>query len=964
MNRRQEVVTYRPFQTQPVLQQGLLPIERYDGDLERRVAAGLARIADTFAARAEQEAQFQGERDGQAAAMSGAPQPATINGGDVTGTASINGQAGHIVGAQAAQQKGIRVTVARPEIQSLIDKAAAAHGVDREALTEVARIESGFNPSAANPNSSAAGLFQFIDGTARQYGLRDKLDPAQSADAGARLMADNAAYLKKQLGRDATPGELYLAHQQGMAGAAKLLSNPDARAVDIVGADAVKLNGGDAEMTAAQFAALWTSKVHAGNNRSVVSVLPEHRDGKVSVTAVRTPLEIIPGKAGTFRPTGRNTIYGRAYDVAGTKTWLQMAKMTIVQEQAEIYDKYKDDPAQLEAAYGRLLADHKREGVYFPEVAPEYELSFKSNAFGLVQQARQEQAKKQEQVDRVDFIDRISGLEDRKSQMMAGIDPRDPQSSSLLADMQGTIDSHYDSAVSRGILSPGEASKAKSESKSAMVVPYYLKQAEGLKADEIDVLHGRMKADYAAGTLAGVTARDWADIEQGLSSAVGTRRTNDDKADKDLMARGNDVFHRLLRGEPVAPSDLARMRTDALTAPHGDDIIASTDARMRLATALRTQPIDAVEGKLDAILKGDRAKASVEDVEFARTQIAEVRKNLTVDPLGVAESFGIIPATPPIALDGLKDPAALRDALAYRRGAALAAANHFGVPVRYFRPGEAAQVVSQAMANPDAMVAFTLNVTQSFGKDTPAAMREISEDGPVMAHAVGLSVSTGDASLARDVAAISLMKARKDYSVKMPEAGRLETRGSTFLAGALASQPQMQHAALATANLLFEKMAAEQGFDPADIKTDGSVADLAYRRALDRALGGQKIAGIDTGGLGLVNDLQIIVPPLMAKERPDELLGGLTAKQLERLSPLGSINGVPVSASQIRDGYLVSVGDGLYRVTTNDPQGDDPAYLIAPDGKPWLLDIRQLDRINRDTKPEFRPVYRSNPGYQ
>jgi hypothetical protein len=131
-------------------------------------------------------------------------------------------------------------------------------------LERTAAIESRFNPNAQNPNSSAAGLFQFTNGTAKQYGLSDKFDPAASTDAAARLAADNRAYLSKVLGRDPTAGELYLAHQQGMGGAAKLLANPNARAVDVVGAEAVRLNGGDANMTAGEFAAKWASKVDGG----------------------------------------------------------------------------------------------------------------------------------------------------------------------------------------------------------------------------------------------------------------------------------------------------------------------------------------------------------------------------------------------------------------------------------------------------------------------------------------------------------------------------------------------------------------------------------------------------------------------------------------------------------------------------------------------------------------------------
>ncbi len=133
------------------------------------------------------------------------------------------------------------------------------YGLPQGYLQRTAQIESGGNPNAQNPNSSAGGMFQFIDSTAKQYGLENKFDPMASADAAARLARDNLGYLKHALGREPSAGELYLAHQQGAGGAAKLLAAGNAPAASVVGADAARLNGGGG-MTAADFANQWTGK--------------------------------------------------------------------------------------------------------------------------------------------------------------------------------------------------------------------------------------------------------------------------------------------------------------------------------------------------------------------------------------------------------------------------------------------------------------------------------------------------------------------------------------------------------------------------------------------------------------------------------------------------------------------------------------------------------------------------------
>jgi len=184
----------------------------------------------------------------------------------------LAGLLGGMTGAPAAAASSPSAATADPSAAVTATPAALApvftskeaqYGLPANYLAQTAKIESNFNPTAANPNSSARGLFQFVNGTAKDYGLENPMDPIASTDAAARLAADNKATLTRALGREPTAGELYLAHQQGGGGASRLLANPNARAIDIVGADAVRLNGGNANMTAGEFARRWTSKLAA-----------------------------------------------------------------------------------------------------------------------------------------------------------------------------------------------------------------------------------------------------------------------------------------------------------------------------------------------------------------------------------------------------------------------------------------------------------------------------------------------------------------------------------------------------------------------------------------------------------------------------------------------------------------------------------------------------------------------------
>jgi hypothetical protein len=141
-----------------------------------------------------------------------------------------------------------------------LDGIAQKYGINPDDFKRMAWIESKFDPNARAGSSSAGGLFQFTDDTARRYGLTNKFDGVANAEAAARLWMDNKAGLEKALGRAPTAGELYLAHQQGLGGATKLLTNPNASAESLLGSDAFRHNGGRDGMTGADFARLWTGK--------------------------------------------------------------------------------------------------------------------------------------------------------------------------------------------------------------------------------------------------------------------------------------------------------------------------------------------------------------------------------------------------------------------------------------------------------------------------------------------------------------------------------------------------------------------------------------------------------------------------------------------------------------------------------------------------------------------------------
>ncbi|QXQ05486.1 lytic transglycosylase domain-containing protein [Sphingosinicellaceae bacterium] len=137
-----------------------------------------------------------------------------------------------------------------------IKLAAAQTGVDFDYLLAEATVESGLDPAAAAPTSSARGLYQFTSGTwldtVRKHGAEHGLgwaadalkagadpttraaildlrrDPGASASMAAALASDNGKSLEHRPGRAAGATDLYLAHFLGAGGAARFLKARDA----------------------------------------------------------------------------------------------------------------------------------------------------------------------------------------------------------------------------------------------------------------------------------------------------------------------------------------------------------------------------------------------------------------------------------------------------------------------------------------------------------------------------------------------------------------------------------------------------------------------------------------------------------------------------------------------------------------------------------------------------------------
>ena len=100
--------------------------------------------------------------------------------------AGAKGAAGQPGPPDVEEEGPVALSVEIPsQYETIIDDAAATHGVDPRLVRAVVQVESAFQARARSPKG-AMGLMQLMPATARRYSVKNPYDPASNLDAGIR----------------------------------------------------------------------------------------------------------------------------------------------------------------------------------------------------------------------------------------------------------------------------------------------------------------------------------------------------------------------------------------------------------------------------------------------------------------------------------------------------------------------------------------------------------------------------------------------------------------------------------------------------------------------------------------------------------------------------------------------------------------------------------------------------------
>ena len=220
-----------------------------------------------------------------------------------------------------------------------------------------------------------------------------------------------------------------------------------------------------------------------------------------------------------------------------------------------------------------------------------------------------------------------------------------------------------------------------------------------------------------------------------------------------------------------------------------------------------------------------------------------------------------------------------------------------------------------------------LGMFDGFGADKFQALMELSPDHPELAHIAALR-DYGPSNETDNALRGYLLQKRDDIKIFIPSQATRAAEANT-LGDGFRMHPKTGEAVVKTARAIYTAMAFDAG-----MRGEAFDGDM-YKKALEQASGGRDYGDGPLGGLYKFKDHMVLAPQNVSHDDFDENMDDFTAADFEA----GGINGGPIvsdigtggtifskqgdgrQALDESDAFLVSIGEGLYHIATEDGNG-------------------------------------------
>jgi len=641
---------------------------------------------------------------------------------------------------------------------------------------------------------------------------------------------------------------------------------------------------------------------------------------------------------------GGSGIYSQSFDQAAVRTYADQLDTKLYRAADELARQHEYDPAALRTGLGELKAQMIEADVLPDALArAAFERSFARVELGHVrsaERAAQTRAEQQQAAAATEALTASRANLERQGYAL-GMDPDGLEATDQEVKKVAGI---AERAEASGAITPGTARRLTTTLEADRATAHLKGAFDRLPASERKAFIEQQTADFKAGKgLAGKLDLD------GFEKLTGAfeRQMNADQVDTTraanaLRTQATAIQKVASEGYGVASEQWSTLETAAAAVPGGPETVAmlrkEADWFHTLAGRSAVEAESAVSGLKARTAEEGATTLGAERNRRADAFLKNMNTQLKDDPLGWAERAGVV-SVPPI---DFADPSTL----AARGDAAEAVGAHYGAAPVYLRPAERAALARNVEMGGDAMLGAVNQITAGFGARAPAVLREVSKSAPVLAHVGGVLMNGGSPELAADVAEAVAM--RRDPNFKPPnwKPQPFRDMAADVLGPAFAAAPDALRTAETTAKTAFEARVYRRGLSP-----DLGDADSkeAYERTLQEAAGATfDRAGVQYGGVGthgggwLSSGQKVVVPSDIRTDRFSQVIDAIRDEDL----PAGVL-----TARELAGARLLAVGPGRYRVALGDPDGDDPQYVTAPDGRFWTLDLNALEPALRARVP-------------
>jgi len=397
-----------------------------------------------------------------------------------------------------------------------------------------------------------------------------------------------------------------------------------------------------------------------------------------------------------------------------------------------------------------------------------------------------------------------------------------------------------------------------------------------------------------------------------------------------------------LTGQALPSDELNAMSAAVKELPSLQQNFEQTMGILGHIQILRSEPAAVTEGYVNEMrrrmqesgtkLEGNKVLKSFE------TLLKNQRKGQKDDPIEWARKSG--------TYDIQKLDIGNKESWGARREEALAVADKFQTPVKYFEKSDIEQIKQGLDDGTIDTLDFTTTMRDTLGQEGARdAWKELYPTNPGGSYLGGYLLAGGDRAVAKDVVQGWKLMAGDGYKRIGPSAKDGQAEIGKLTGDTFNTQPLFADTHRQLTDAAYESWARRTGTIDFDSKKYSAIAHGLIGMTMDGA--GNQYGGITNMSTGWFGTYTVVAPPGVKASRFDYLHDKVTLDMLPSVPTFE--DGIAITQEQFEEAILFSAGSNRYRLGFINKQGQ-PEYYDDGEGGDFIYNFN-------DVRPELEQRY-------